>query len=191
MIGAILGGATALASGISAIVNFQQAKTDSKAAEAAANRLMGMQEVDKMAALQTPDLASLARQQTAQQTAGATQAVQGMGAEGAAQIANIYQAGREAEAQTTKDQAALNLDVEAMKAQAAQNVEFRNLERKREIEMARLAGAQQSAADKRAAGMAGIEGAFAGAGMAVEDIIAMSNPYARLSGAEKAKLGIN
>lgn len=191
MIGAILGGATALASGISAIVNFQQAKTDSKAAEAAANRLMGMQEVDKMAALQTPDLASLARQQTAQQTAGATQAVQGMGAEGAAQIANIYQAGREAEAQTSQQQAQLNLDVEAMKAQAAQNVEFRNLERKREIEMARLAGAQQSAADKRAAGMAGIEGAFAGAGMAVEDIIAMSNPYARLSGAEKAKLGIN
>lgn len=177
MVGAILGGATALASGISAIVNFQQAKTDSKAAEAAANRLMGMQEVDKMAALQTPDLASLARQQTAQQTAGATQAVQGMGAEGAAQIANIYQAGREAEAQTTKDQAALNLDVEAMKAQAAQNVEFRNLERKREIETARLAGAQQSAADKRAAGMSGIEGAFAGAGMAVEDIIAMSDPY--------------
>ena len=191
MIGAILGGATALASGISAIVNFQQAKTDSKAAEAAANRLMGMQEVDKMAALQTPDLASLARQQTAQQTAGATQAVQGMGAEGAAQIANIYQAGREAEAQTSQQQAQLNLDVEAMKAQAAQNVEFRNLERKREIEMARLAGAQQSAADKRAAGMAGIEGAFAGAGIAIEDIIAMSNPYARLSGAEKAKLGIN
>jgi len=177
MIGAILGGATALASGISAIVNFQQAKTDSKAAEASANRLMGMQEVDKMAALQTPDLASLARQQTAQQTAGATQAVQGMGAEGAAQIANIYQAGREAEAQTSQQQAQLNLDVEAMKAQSAQNVEFRNLERKREIEMARLTGAQQSAADKRAAGMAGIEGAFAGAGIAVEDIIAMSDPY--------------
>ncbi len=177
MVGAILGGATALISGISAIVNFQQAKEDSKKAEAAANRLMGAQEVDKMAALQTQDLASLARQQTAQQTAGATQAVQGMGAEGAAQIANIYQAGREAEAQTTKDQAALNLDVEAMKAQAAQNVEFRNLERRREGEMLELTGSRLAEANRRAAGMAGIEGAFAGVGMLAQGLIGESDPY--------------
>lgn len=175
--GVILGGATALASGISAIVNFQQAKTDAKAAEAAAKRLMGMEEVDKMAALQAPDIAALSRQQTAQQTASATQAIQGMGTEAAAQIANVYQAGREAEAQTAQQQAMVNLDVETAKAQAAQNIEYRNLERRRELEAARLAGAQQSAADRRAAGMAGIEGIFGGAGMIAQGLIGESDPY--------------
>lgn len=178
--GIILGGATALASGISSIVNFQKAKIDSKAAEAAANRLMGMQETDKMAALQSPDISSLSRQQTAQQTAGATQALQGMGAEAAiGGVANVYQAGREAEAQATMDQAAMDAQLAQIKAQSAQNIEYRNLERKREVEAARLTGAQQSAADRRAAGMAGIEGMFGGLGMAAQDIIAMSNPYGK------------
>jgi hypothetical protein len=180
MVGAsvILGGATALASGISAIVNFQQAKTDAKAAEAAAKRLMGMQEVDKMAALQAPDIAALSRQQTAQQTASATQSLQGMGPEAAiGGVANLYQAGREAEAQTAQQQAMVNLDVETAKAQSAQNIEYRNLERRRELEAARLAGAQQSAADRRAAGMAGIEGAFAGVGMLAQGLIGESDTY--------------
>lgn len=180
MVGAILGGATALASGISAIVNFQQAKRDSQAAEAAANRLMGMQEVDKFAAIQAPDIASLSRQQTAQQTAGATQALQGMGAEAAiGGIPNMYQAGLEAEAKTTQEQAELNLDVDTLKAQSAQAVAQRNLERQRQIEGMRLTGAQEAAAQRRQAGMAGIEGIFAGAGMAAQDIIGMSNPYGK------------
>lgn len=190
MIGAILGGATALASGISAIVNFQQAQQREKDAEAKARNIMGIQETNKMAALQAQDVASLSRQQTAQQTAGATQAIQGMGPEGAAQIANVYQAGREAEAQTAERQAQINFDVEAAKAQAAQNLEFRNVSAQRELALQELQDTRQAAADKRAAGIAGIEGAFAGLGMAAEDIIGMSNPYARLSGAEKAKLGI-
>ncbi len=178
MIGAILGGATALASGISAITNFAQAKKDSQAAEAAANRMMGMQETDKMAALQSPDLSSLRLQQTAQQAATATQALQGMGAEAAiGGVANLQQGIAQETAQTTMDQAAMDAQIAQLKAQAAQNIEYRNLERKREIEAARLAGSQQSAADRRAAGMSGIEGAFAGAGMAIQDIIAMSNPY--------------
>lgn len=178
MIGAILGGATALASGISAITNFAQAKKDSQAAEAAANRMMGMQETDKMAALQSPDLSSLRLQQTAQQAATATQALQGMGAEAAiGGVANLQQGIAQETAQTTMDQAAMDAQIAQLKAQAAQNIEYRNLERRRELEAARLAGAQQSAADRRAAGMTGVEGAFAGAGMAIQDIIAMSNPY--------------
>lgn len=176
--GVVLGGATALWSGVSAIINFQQAKTDAKSAEAAAKRLMGMEEVDKMAAIQTQDISSLSRERTARQTAEATQAFQGMGPEAAiGGVANLYQAGREAEAQTAEKQAALNLDVEMAKAQAAQGVEWRNLERKREIEAARLAGAQLSASDRRTAGLNDLTGVFSGAGMVAQDIIAMSNPY--------------
>lgn len=175
MVGAILGGLSAVASGISAIQNFQQAKQADRAAQAFADNLKGMLEVDKMAALQAPDLAALSSQQTAQQTASATQAVQGMGAEGAAQIANIYQAGQQAEAQTAQQQAALNLDVEAMKAQAAQNVEFRNLERQREFEAMRLMGAQERAAEKRLAGQQAIGGLIGGIGMAAGDIAGLTN----------------
>ena len=191
MISAILGGATAIASGISAIQNFQQAKVDSQAAAAAANRLMGLQEQNKMAALQAPDISSLKSQQNAQQAATATQALQGMGPEGAANVANLYQASLQDQAQTAQDQAAMNAQVEQMKAQSAQGVESRNIANQRAVEEARLQGAQQSAADRRSAGNAAIGGIASGLGMAAEDIIAMSNPYARLSGADKAKLGID
>lgn len=178
MVGAILGGATALISGISAIANFAQAKKDSQAAEDTANRMMGMKETDKMAALQSTDLSKVRLDKTAQQAASLTQALQGMGAEAAiGGAANLQQGIAQETAQTTMDQAAMDAQLAQLKAQSAQGVEWRNLERKREIEAARLAGAQQSAADRRAAGMSGIEGAFAGAGMAIQDIIAMSNPY--------------
>lgn len=178
MIGAILGGATALWSGVSAIMNFQQAKTDAKDAEATAKRLMGMEEVDKMAALQSTDLSKVRLDKTAQQAASLTQALQGMGAEAAiGGAANLQQGIAQETAQTTMDQAAMDAQLAQLKAQSAQGVEWRNLERKREIEAARLAGAQQSVADRQKAGLNDIAGAFTGAGMAIEDIIAMSNPY--------------
>lgn len=178
MIGAILGGATALWSGVSAIMNFQQAKTDAKDAEATAKRLMGMEEVDKMAALQSTDLSKVRLDKTAQQAASLTQALQGMGAEAAiGGAANLQQGIAQETAQTTMDQAAMDAQLAQLKAQSAQGVEYRNLERRREIEAARLAGAQQSAADRQKAGLNDIAGAFTGAGMAIEDIIAMSNPY--------------
>lgn len=189
MVGAILGGLSALASGISAIQNFQQAKQADRAAQAFANRLQGMTEVNKMAALQAPDIASLSRQQTAQQTAGATQAVQGMGAEGAAQIANIYQAGREAEAQAAQQQAQLNLNVDVAKAQAAQNVEYRNLERQRELEAMRLQGAQTRSAEKRVAGMDAVQGIVGGLGMAAGDIVGLSQFDYPASKQQSAKIG--
>lgn len=176
--GVILGGATALWSGVSAIMNFQQAKTDAKEAEATAKRLMGMEEVDKMAALQSTDLSKVRLQQTAQQAASATQALQGMGAEAAiGGAANLQQGIAQETAQTTMDQAAMDAQLAQLKAQAAQNLEYRNFERRREIEADRLAGAQKSAADRRTAGLNDLTGVFTGSGMAIQDILAMSNPY--------------
>lgn len=180
MIGAILGGATALISGISAIANFQQAKKDSQAAEATANRMMGMKETDKMAALQSTDLSKVRLQQTAQQAASLTQALQGMGAEAAiGGAANLQQGIAQETAQTTMDQAAMDAQLAQLKAQAAQGVEYRNLDWLKAIEEARLTGAQKSAAERRTAALNDVAGAFSGAGMAIEDIIAMSNPYGK------------
>lgn len=174
MIGAILGGLSAVASGISAIQNFQQAKQADKAAEAFGKQLEGIKETNVFAALQAPDISSLSAQRTAQQTAGATQAVQGMGAEGAAQIANIYQAGREADAQTAQQQAQLNLNVESMKKQAEQDVQYRNIQAQRDLATARLEGAQTAAAQSKMNAQQGIQGLVGGLGMAVGDIAGLS-----------------
>lgn len=178
MIGAVLGGLSAVASAISSIQNFQQAKDAQRSAQAFGKQLEGLRETNLMAGYQAQDLSSLSRQQTAQQTSQATQAVQGMGPEGAAQIANIYQAGRQAEAQTTKEQAALNQEVDLAKRQAAQGVQYRNLEAQRALLGSRLEGAQAAASDKYNAGISGIEGVIGGLGMAGVDLMGLTgNDY--------------
>ena len=166
MIGAILGGLSAVASGISAIQNFQQAKQAQKTANMFGQQLAGIAEADKYKALKSRDISSLAAQQTAAQTAQATQAVQSMGPEGAAQVANIYQAGREADAKTAMDQAAMDAQMALQKAEGAQGVEARNIAAQREFKASQLAGAQQAAADKYNAGIAGVTGAISGLGTA-------------------------
>lgn len=178
MIGAVLGGLSAVASAISSIQNFQQAKDAQRSAQAFGKQLEGLRETNLMAGYQAQDLSSLSRQQTAQQTSQATQAVQGMGPEGAAQIANIYQAGRQAEAQTAKEQAALNQEVDLAKRQAAQGVQYRNLEAQRGLLGSRLEGAQAAASDKYNAGISGIEGIIGGLGMAGVDLMGLTgNDY--------------
>ena len=166
MIGAVLGGLSAVASGISAIQNFQQAKQAQKTANMFGQQLAGIAEADKYKALKSRDISSLAAQQTAAQTAQATQAVQSMGPEGAAQVANIYQAGREADAKTAMDQAAMDAQMALQKAEGAQGVEARNIAAQREFKASQLAGAQQAAADKYNAGIAGVTGAISGLGTA-------------------------
>jgi hypothetical protein len=61
--------------------------------------------------------------------------------------------------------------------QAAQAVAEKNLAMQGEIEMMRLTGAQTSAAQKRQAGIEGIEGIAAGVGIAAKDIFGSSSPY--------------
>lgn len=191
MISAILGGATALAAGISAISNFQQAKRSASEASAAANRLMGLQEADKYAALKTADISSLQSQKTAAQTAQATQALQGMGPEAAVGgVANLYQAGLQQEAENTQNQAALDMQTAQLKAANAQDIENKRIGRIEGVEGLRLQGAQQRAADARTAMSSDIAGVASGLGMGIEGLLATSNPYKRLSAEEKAKLGI-
>lgn len=175
MVGAILGGLSAVASGISAIQNFQQAKQAQRAANMFGKQLEGIKETNVFAGLQAPDVSSLQAQQIAQQTAGATQAVQGMGTAGAAQIANIYQAGLQQTAENMQRQAEINYQTEMAKRQAEQNVQFRNVERERGLVGMRLAGAQERAAEKRLAGQQAIGGIVGGLGMAAGDIAGLTN----------------
>lgn len=174
MVGAILGGLSAIASGLSAIQNFQQSKQAERAANLFGNQLANIKETNVFRGIQSPDISGLQAQQTAAQTAQATQAIQGMGPEGAAQAANIYQAGLQQNAENMQRQAQMDYNTQIAKAQAEQDVQFRNVQAQRDITEARLMGAQQKASDTYNAGMAGIQGVVGGLGMAAGDIAGLS-----------------
>jgi hypothetical protein len=188
MVGAILGGLSAVASGISAIQNFQQAKQAQRAANMFGQQLQNIKEINAFKGLQAPDISGLQAQQTAAQTAQATQAIQGMGAEGAAQAANIYQAGLQQNAENMQRQAQMNFDVDLAKRQAEQGVQQRNLQAQRDLLEARLTGSQTAAAQARMNAQQGIQGMIGGLGMVAGDIAglqsldykAMQNKYQKL-----------
>jgi hypothetical protein len=174
MIGAILGGLSAVASGISAIQNFQQAQQAQKSANMFGQQLQGIKETNALLGLKTPDISGLQAQQTAAQTAQATQAIQGMGPEGAAQAANIYQAGLQQNAENMQRQAEADFQTDLAKRQNEQQVQFRNVTAQRDLATSRLEGAQQQAADRYNAGIAGVTGAVSGLGNAVAGLATSS-----------------
>jgi hypothetical protein len=174
MIGAILGGLSAVASGISAIQNFQQAKQAQKTANMFGQQLQGIKETNALLGLKSPDISGLQAQKTAAQTAQATQAIQGMGPEGAAQAANIYQAGLQQNAENMQRQAEADFQTDLAKRQNEQQVQFRNISAERALATSRLEGAQQQAADRYNAGIAGVTGAVSGLGNAVAGLATSS-----------------
>jgi hypothetical protein len=174
MIGAILGGLSAVASGISAIQNFQQAQQAQKSANMFGQQLQGIKETNALLGLKSPDISGLQAQQTAAQTAQATQAIQGMGPEGAAQVANIYQAGLQQNAENMQRQAEADFQTDLAKRQNEQQVQFRNISAERALATSRLEGAQQQAADRYNAGIAGVTGAVSGLGNAVAGLATSS-----------------
>lgn len=183
MIGAILGGLSAVASGISAIQNFQQSKQAQKAANMFGQQLQGIKETNTLLGLKAPDISGLQAQQTAAQTAQATQAIQGMGPEGAGQVANIYQAGLQQNAENMQRQAEIDFKTDLAKRQNEQDVQFRNVTAQRDLTASRLQGAQAEAAQKRANVQSGIEGLVGGLGMAGTDFLTSEKgDYGKLSG---------
>ena len=167
----IMGGVGALASGISAISNFQKAKQADKSAKMFADQLMGMKEDNAFKALQVPDLASLQFDRTAQQAATATNALQGMGPEGAAQIANLNKSVLDNNAQIANDQAALVNQRNTQQAVAQQDINASTIARQAEVTGSRLVGAQNEAAQRRANAYAGIEGMITGGGDIASGIV--------------------
>jgi hypothetical protein len=174
MIGAILGGLSAVASGISAIQNFQQAKQAQKSANMFGQQLQGIKETNALLGLKSPDISGLQAQQTAAQTAQATQAIQGMGPEGAAQAANIYQAGLQQNAENMQRQAEADFQTDLAKRQNEQRVQSSNIAAQRDLATSRLEGAQAEAADRYNAGIAGVTGAVSGLGNAVAGLATSS-----------------
>ena len=127
-----------------------------------------------LSGLKTPDISGLQSQQMAAQTAQATQAVQGMGPEGAGQVANIYQAGLQQDAENMQRQAEANFQTDLAKRQNEQDVQYRNVTAQRDLATSRLEGAQTAAADRYNAGIAGVTGAISGLGNAAAGLATSS-----------------
>lgn len=109
MIGAVLG---VVGAGLSTVQAIQAQKAMKQAAQAksqAQQQLKNIKEFNPFTAVQTPTLGfNLAQQSQAQNMAQGVNALQGMGAEGAGNVANLVQA---------NNQAALNLAAQAQEAQ--------------------------------------------------------------------------
>jgi hypothetical protein len=187
MIGAIIAGAGALVSAGMAIKNNQNSRAASEAAAVYANQLKGMKETNLMAALQSPDIMKLLNQQTAQQSASATQAIQGGGPEAAAQIAALNKGVLDANAEAALMQSKQNYQRDAAVLTNAQEVENRNIIAQRALVNSQLAGSQKAAANYANMASKNIEGAISGlgtvAGALDPDILAYLNTKKANAGA--------
>jgi hypothetical protein len=179
MIGAIIAGAGALVSAGMAIKNNQNSRAASEAAAVYANQFKGMKETNLMAALQSPDIMKLLNQQTAQQAASATQAIQGGGPEAAAQIAALNKGVLDANAEAAIMQSKQNYQRDQAVLTNAQEVENRNIIAQRALVNSQLAGSQKAAANYANMASNNIEGAISGLGTAAAgldpDILAYLN----------------
>ena len=175
MIGAIMSIASGVMSGAQAISNFQKAKKAEKQAMVLGNQMNAMKIKDAYASLQAPDIASAQYNETMRAASQATQALQGMGPEGAAQIANLNQSVLQQNAQTTADQAALNYQRDLTVAEGRnQNAQYEYAQKMGNIQE-RILGAQGAAAAGKESAMAGIYGAIEGIGGGAADLYGSSD----------------
>lgn len=174
MIGAVLGGLSAVASGLAAIKNFQSAQDAQKSANLYGQQFAGITETDKYKALKSRDISSSVTQRTAAQNAAAVQAAVGMGPEGAAQITGIAGETNRLNLEAMTEQAKLDAQMELQKAEGAQGVEARNIAAQREFKAAQLVGAQTAASDLYNAGIEGVTGSITNAGLAAAGLTTSS-----------------
>lgn len=134
------------------------------AAKLAATAIKGASQQNAFEALQAPDIASYAQQANLQAQAQSVQALQGMGPEGAAMIANIGQGARSSNLQAAQSQAQINYQRDTAQAQAGQQINRDKYFTEIGLEKSRLEGAQLDAASADAAKNQAISGMFGAAG---------------------------
>jgi len=164
MIGTIMAIASGVMSGAQAINNFQKAKKAEKQAMVLGNQMNAMKIKDVYGSLQAPNIAQAAYDQTARAAAQATQSLQGMGPEGAAQIANLNQSVNQANLDAANAQAEANFSRDKLVAEGRnQNAQYEYANKMEGIQ-GRIEGAQGAATAGREAGMAAIAGGIEGIG---------------------------
>ena len=171
MVGAIIGGLSAVASGISALQNFQRAKTAEKSAKMYVDTIKGNTEQNMLKGLSVPDYASLGYQQNQALMTDATRTAAQGGAESViGSLPSMVMAGMQANAQTTQDQAGLMYNRDLAVADQAAAIEQRDRESLDKILTVQATGAATAAADARSAANKNVTDIFSGLGSAAEKI---------------------
>lgn len=134
------------------------------AASKAASELRNISEKNEFDALQAPDISRLEFEQNAANTAMGVEALKGMGAEGAGQVAKLAEVNRAANLKTAEDQARINYKRDSARATNAANIEQRRATREQTLGESTLAGAQAASAASQTAKDAALGNIITGAG---------------------------
>jgi len=187
MIGAIIGGLSAVASGISAIQNMNAAKRADESAKNFTNRLMNLQEQNAYKGLQVPDMRLkhdyIDRSQTesinALQSAGAEAVIGG--------VSGVNQNALEAGAQASQEQAMLMSERDKSIAQAQQGINERQALRQGEVLSGQATGAALSASASRDNANSAVAGMFSSLGTVATDVMDNEN-YDQFLAQNKSKV---
>lgn len=140
---ALAGAGLSAAQAVGAKKKAQEAR---RAAKTAMDQASSIKEVNKMAALQSPDVSSLAFQQNAAGTQQAVAGLQEMGPEGAASVASVAEANRRANLEAAQVQAQQDAARDQIVLGTEQDIEAGRAEREMSLAKAEITGAQQAAA---------------------------------------------
>jgi hypothetical protein len=173
--GAAIGGLQALAGAIQGIKGLQDQKAAQKAMQNYSNQLMGLTEVNQLKGLQVPDISTLKYGQTAQAMSQSTEALKGMGPEGAAQIANLNQSAIQDQAQIAQEQAEKMYERDRAVATEQSRIEKDRLTRQAGVLEDRVTGAGMAAAQGANRAAAGVGAALSGLGMGMEGLMSTEN----------------
>ena len=190
MIGAILGVVGAGLSTVQAIQAQKQMKMAAQAKSQAQQQLKNIKEFNPFKAVQVPTLGfNLAQQSQAQNMAQGINALQGMGAEGAGNVANLVQANNAATLDLAAQAQEAQFKRDAMQAEAQSGINQRQAERDFSLGAYNLETANQQYADAKAKRNAAIEGAVGSLGSAALSAYEGSDLYKKQNNAKNG--GIN
>jgi Tfp pilus assembly PilM family ATPase len=172
MIGAIIGGLSAVASGISAVQNMNSAKRADESAKNFTNKLMNLQEQNAYKGLQVPDIQKLQQDYINRSQTQSIDALQSAGPEAVlGGVSAVNQNAIDAGAQTAQDQAALMAQRDQQVAQAQQGVNERQALRQGEVLASQATGAGLAAANSRNNANNAVAGIFSSLGGVATDIM--------------------
>jgi hypothetical protein len=145
MFGLITGALGLAGSAVQAISAAKKGREAKSAAAAAIASARGRQSVDKMSALQSPDISSLQQQETARGMMTSVQAIKDMGDAG--QISNVYKAALGAGLEASQAQAQQDFMVDQTIAANKQELANQEYEKQLGLDMAEAEGAQKAKRD--------------------------------------------
>ncbi len=171
-----MGGLSAVAQGISAFKNINDAKRADESAKNFTNKLMNLQEQNAYKGLQVPDIQKLKQDYINRSQTQSVDALQSGGAEAVlGGVPMVNQNAIDAGAKATQDQAILMSERDQQIAQSQQGINERQALRQGEVLASQATGAGLSAANSRTNANNAVTGMFSSLGGVATDVMDNEN----------------